>query len=262
MGKLIRVAMVVAAYAAFGAGPVPGQESGGDSPAAAEQTKSVWQKMFGGSAPAEATPVPESPESGLEASYRYSSKVLGMQAKLHKTRAVDIPEVRDYIGLVDARQAGPVELEEFSHLLAQKGFLEIALVYSEEALRLDPDNAEYWTNHATIARFMGDYSEAIDSYRKALEIDPGLAFAHYNLGVSYDAKGKYDQAIEEYVKALTIDPSLSNVSVNPQVVNNFTSYAAASLLLYQRRGGNQTLPLIPVDKVDPAESTLEDDPRD
>jgi len=262
MGKLIRLATVVAVCAAFGAGPVPGQESGGDSSAAPEQTKSVWQKMFGGSEPAAATPETESPDSGLEGSYRYSSQVLRMQAKLHKTRAVDIPEVRDYIGLVDARQAGPVELEKFSHLLAQRGFLEIALVYSEEALRLDPDNAQYWTNHATIARFMGDYSEAIDAYKKAIEIDPGLAFAHYNLGVSYDAKGKYDQAIEEYVKALTIDPSLSNVSVNPQVVNNFTSYAAASLLLYQRRGGNQTLPLIPVDEMDPGALTLQDDTLD
>jgi tetratricopeptide (TPR) repeat protein len=108
---------------------------------------------------------------------------------------------------------------------------------------------------------MGDHSKAIDAYRTALKIDPGLAMAHYNLGVSYDATGKYDQAIEEYVKAFTIDPSLAEVSVNPQVVNNY-SLAAASLLLYTRSGGIKALPLIPVGEMDPGELTLEDDTFD
>lgn len=262
MKQLIRMAGVVAVCAGFGTALVLAQESGtGDSATATEPTKSVWKKMFGGAQSATAAPETENPESALESTYTYSSKVQQTQAKLHKTQAVEIPEVRDYIELVDARQAGPPQLEAFSHLLARTGFLELALVYSGEAVRLDRDNAEYWTNHGTIARFMGDLSEAIDAYSKALKIDPGLAVAHYNLGVVYDARGKYDQAIEEYVTAFTIDPSLAEVSVNPQVVNNF-SFAAACMLLYERRGGNQALPLIPVDELDPGALTIEDDTFD
>jgi tetratricopeptide (TPR) repeat protein len=265
MSKLFRMAMVVAVCAGFAPPAVLGQDSGGsEAVAPAEQTEpsqSVWKKMFGGTKPAEAAPEGESPESGVEGSYTYSSKVRQAQAKLHKTQAMEMPEVREYINMVDARQAGPAQLEAFSHLLARNGFLEIGFVYSGEAVRLDRDNPRYWTNHGTIARFMGDHSKAIDAYRTALKIDPGLAMAHYNLGVSYDATGKYDQAIEEYVKAFTIDPSLAEVSVNPQVVNNY-SLAAASLLLYTRSGGIKALPLIPVGEMDPGELTLEDDTFD
>ena len=258
MSKLFRRAIVVALCAGFVVPAVLGQDSGGtESAGPAEPTPSVWKKMFGGVQPAEGAPE----GSGVEGSYTYSSKVRQAQAKLHKTQAVEIPEVRDYIAMVDARQAGPKQLEAFSHLLARSGFLEIAIVYSGEALRLDRDNAGYWTNHGTIARFLGDNSEAIDAYRTALEIDPGLAMAHYNLGVSYDATGKYDEALEEYVKAFTIDPRLAEVAVNPQVVNNY-SLAAASLLLYTRSGGIRALPFIPVSEMEAGELTLQDDTFD
>ena len=191
------------------------------------------------------TPAP-SAEAPLEVSisgYSYSSAVLDTQAKLRKTQAVKNPKVRQYMDLVDAGLADSNDLESFGNFLTERGFLELAVVYSKEALRFDPDNAHFWTNLGTIQRQMGDNSGAIDSYLKAIEIDPGMAIAQYNLGVAYNAKGKYDKALDQYVIAFTIDPSLADASVNPQVVNNYM-LPAASLLLYKRRAGNQSLPLI------------------
>ena len=203
---------------------------------------------------AEETSAP-SAEAPLEVSisgYSYSSAVLDTHAKLRKTQAVKNPKVRQYMDLVDAGLADSNDLESFGNFLTERGFLELAVVYSKEALRFDPDNAHFWTNLGTIQRQMGDDSAAIDSYLKAIAIDPGMAIAQYNLGVSYSAKGKYDKALDQYVIAFTIDPSLADASVNPQVVNNHM-LPAASLLLYKRRAGNQTLPLIDPDQMNAAE---------
>jgi len=131
------------------------------------------------------TPAP-SAEAPLEVSvsgYSYSSAVLDTQAKLRKTQAVKNPKVRQYMDLVDAGLADSNDLESFGNFLTERGFLELAVVYSKEALRFDPDNAHFWTNLGTIQRQMGDDSAAIDSYLKAIAIDPGMAIAQYNLGV-------------------------------------------------------------------------------
>ena len=223
------------------------------------QKKSAWKRMFGGAeGSAKSSSTPEVGVVAVEGAYTYSSATRQMQERLNKTQASTIPEVRTYMLLVDTGQARPRDLHAFAMLLAENGFLEVALVYSAESLRLDPDNAEYWTNHGTMARYTGDIKESIEANKKAIGIDPGLALAHYNLGVSYDARDKYDKAIEEYVKAFTLDPSLADPRVNPQVVNNF-SFAAASLVLYERRGGHQVLPLIPLDETDPGQLPLRDD---
>jgi len=197
-------------------------------------------------------PSAEAPLQVTISGFSYSPAVHDTQAKLRKTQAAKNPKVRQFMDLVDAGLADSTDLETFGNFLAERGFLELAVVYSREALRFDPDNAHYWTNLGTIQRQMGDPSSAIDSYRKAIAIDPGMATAQYNLGVAYDAKGKYDKALDQYVTALTIDPSLADPKVNPQVVNNFL-LPAASLLLYQRRAGNQALPLIDVDEMNPSE---------
>jgi len=197
-------------------------------------------------------PSTEAPLEVTISGFSYSSAVYDTQAKLRKTQAAKNPEVRQYMDLVDAGLADSTDLEMFGNFLAERGFLELAVVYSTEALRFDPDNAHYWTNLGTIQRQMGDNSSAIDAYQKAIAIDPGMAIAHYNLGVAYDAKGKYNKSLDQYVIAFTIDPSLADPKVNPQVVNNLL-LPAASLLLYKRRAGNQALPLIDVDEMNPAE---------
>jgi tetratricopeptide (TPR) repeat protein len=197
-------------------------------------------------------PPAEAPLQVTISGFSYSSTVHDTQAKLRKTQAAENPEVSKYMDLVDAGLADSTDLETFGNFLAERGFLELAAVYSREALRFDPENAHYWTNYGTIQRQMGDNPSAIDAYKKAIAIDPGMAIAQYNLGVAYDAKGKYDKALEQYVIAFTIDPTLADASVNPQVVNNFL-LPAASLLLYKRRAGNQALPLIDVNEMNPAQ---------
>lgn len=263
MSNRFRMAVVFFFFMACSVAAVWAQDPQQGSEDAAEEAmpekKSTWKMMFGGAKGSEKSGAdPDAGVISIVGTYTYSSATQAMQAKLHKTQAAKIPEVRSYVFMVDTGQAGPRDLHAFALLLSQNGFLEVALVYSAETLLLEPDNAQYWTNHGTIARYSGDNKESIKANRKAIELDPGLALAHYNLGVSYDAVDKYDQAIEEYVTAFTLDPSLADPRVNPQVINNF-SYAAASIVLYERRAGHQALPLIPLDEINPGELTLRDD---
>ncbi|MCK4916887.1 MAG: tetratricopeptide repeat protein [Candidatus Omnitrophica bacterium] len=55
---------------------------------------------------------------------------------------------------------------------------------------------------------IGDFSEAIKEYKKALEIDPNNSKIHYNLGVIYAENHDYNSAIKELKEALNGDCSI------------------------------------------------------
>lgn len=53
---------------------------------------------------------------------------------------------------------------------------------------------------------MGNYSEAIMAYDKAIEVNPQNAEVWYNKGTSLDSLGKYEEAVEAYEKSNKIEP--------------------------------------------------------
>src|SRR5215469_11013199 len=61
---------------------------------------------------------------------------------------------------------------------------------------------------------VGNYSQAIQYYDKALAIDPHYVKALTNKGVALDNLGNYAGAIEYYDKALAIDPHYINALYN------------------------------------------------
>jgi len=73
-----------------------------------------------------------------------------------------------------------------------------------EAVRLDPDNANF---HNTLGVLLVDLrrpSEAEEEFRKAIALDGGYAEAHHNLGLALAEQGRYDLAIEAYRRALSL----------------------------------------------------------
>lgn len=56
-------------------------------------------------------------------------------------------------------------------------------------------------------REMGHYSEAIDSYNKAIIADPNWAFPYYGIGWSYELSGDDDNALNYYNKGIEVDQS-------------------------------------------------------
>jgi len=95
-----------------------------------------------------------------------------------------------------------------------------ALDYLNEAQKISPNKAEYYTAEGQVYDQLDEEEKAIKNYEKALELDPDSYMAHFNLGVIYFNRGvelenkanstkddaefkKYkEEATEEFKKAL------------------------------------------------------------
>jgi tetratricopeptide (TPR) repeat protein len=55
----------------------------------------------------------------------------------------------------------------------------------------------------------GEYTAAIQAFKRAIKSNPNHAMAYNNMAYSYRKLGKYDEAIPLYEKALKIDPNLA-----------------------------------------------------
>jgi tetratricopeptide (TPR) repeat protein len=64
------------------------------------------------------------------------------------------------------------ELLRKGNELLIRSLFEQALSCFEQALLLDPKNAELWNQKGVALRSLGRYDEAIECFNKALEIDP------------------------------------------------------------------------------------------
>ena len=74
-----------------------------------------------------------------------------------------------------------------------------AMVYINEAIRQEPNQAQFYDLKGKILEFKKDIPAALENYKKATEIDPGYADAWANIGVLY-----YNAAVEEQDKATQI----------------------------------------------------------
>ncbi|HIA19543.1 MAG TPA: tetratricopeptide repeat protein, partial [Planctomycetaceae bacterium] len=75
-----------------------------------------------------------------------------------------------------------------------------------EAIRIDPDDADAYNNRGIAYINMGEVSRAIADYNEAIRINPDYALAYYNRGHAYGEKKEYDKAIADYSDAIRINP--------------------------------------------------------
>ena len=81
-----------------------------------------------------------------------------------------------------------------------------AKAYFQQALRFKPDLTAAWANLGKISELEGDFSQAIDSYTRALAYDPNSALSYYNRALNYLKLGRIDSARLDLKKCLQIDP--------------------------------------------------------
>jgi lipoprotein NlpI len=81
-----------------------------------------------------------------------------------------------------------------------------AIADYDQAIRLDPKNANVYTNRGNAYRSKGDYDRAIADQDQAIRLDPKYALAYNNRGSAYGSKGDYDRAIADYDQAIRLDP--------------------------------------------------------
>lgn len=128
----------------------------------------------------------------------------------------------------------------------------------EEALRIDPENAEVHSRLAWAYLQAEDFEKAVKTYRRlAEELKPDDCNSYMSLGFAYMRQELTDQAIVAYEKALTLCPDDPNaftqmarayaaagyeteaieayrrgIELNP---NDVASYEALASLLYKRK---------------------------
>jgi tetratricopeptide (TPR) repeat protein len=90
--------------------------------------------------------------------------------------------------------------------LCQQDKNDEAIQAFDEAIEINPQNADTWNNKGTALASLGKYDEAIQAFDEAIELDPKYAYAWYGKGNALVNLGKYDEAIKAYDKAIEINP--------------------------------------------------------
>ena len=86
-------------------------------------------------------------------------------------------------------------------ILINKGrFIEAKNIFSE-ILKQDPKNFSAYNNKGNISFILGNLSDALKSYNKAVELKPDFAEAYNNKGNVLHKLNKKEDAIENYLKA-------------------------------------------------------------
>jgi tetratricopeptide (TPR) repeat protein len=89
-----------------------------------------------------------------------------------------------------------------------------AIADYDEAIRLDPKNADTYVNRGLAYDRKGEHDRAIADYDEAIRLNPKEAPTYYNRGLAYYRKGEHDRAIADYGEAIRLDPKDADTYVN------------------------------------------------
>ena len=112
------------------------------------------------------------------------------------------------MGLIERFRSAASRLQRYKTTAPPEdvGNFEDAVTSYRRALQSDPNAVEVHTNLGNALKNLGQLDAAVASYRSALAINPDFAIAHYNLAVVLCDLGKSDDAIAHYRRALEIEP--------------------------------------------------------
>src|ERR1700722_14931268 len=96
------------------------------------------------------------------------------------------------------------------HLLgviaAQRKNFAAAVDLIDRAIKIQPNNAAFWSNRGNALHELKRLEEAVVSYDRALSIKPDFAEALCNRGTALKELKRLDEALESYDRALAIVP--------------------------------------------------------
>lgn len=105
----------------------------------------------------------------------------------------------------------------------------------EQALAIDPNNYDCTLSLARLFAYTKDYSQAIDTYQKALRLNSRAADAHWELGNIYLAQSQWDNAVQILEACLSLNPhNRDEVLANLGFCYSQKGNQAQARLLYQQ----------------------------
>ena len=117
----------------------------------------------------------------------------------------------------EALQIEPHDAEAHNNLglaLFQKGSVDQAMTHLRKAAQIAPHDATAQNNLGYTLLQKGRVDEAIAHCQQAVQIRPDFAEAHNNLGNALGQKGRVNEAITHFQKALEINPALAEADNN------------------------------------------------
>jgi tetratricopeptide (TPR) repeat protein len=135
----------------------------------------------------------------------------GVEGWMLKEQAV---RVQDAVGYFTQRIQANVEdtfaLAHRGRAWKEQGKSAEALQDLNEAIRLNPYTAPWFSSRGMVYEQLQDYDQAIRDYSDAVRLDPNDVRNYNNRGFAHKAKKAYDQAIGDHSMAIRLDPSLSD----------------------------------------------------
>lgn len=83
-----------------------------------------------------------------------------------------------------------------------------------EAIRVNPKNAQAWTDRGVQFRIKKEFKRAIEDHTRAIELDRNHKDAWFNRGNVYLEIGEKERAIADYRQALKINPRDEDARAN------------------------------------------------
>jgi tetratricopeptide (TPR) repeat protein len=96
-------------------------------------------------------------------------------------------------------------------LLIGQGRFDEAIVQLQQALQMEPSNAEAHANLGNVFAYQKKHDEAIAMYRHAVRLKPDLFAAHYILGIALHEKTEFVEAENHFRHALRLNPQNAEV---------------------------------------------------
>lgn len=104
-----------------------------------------------------------------------------------------------------------LEMIERSQQLVDSGKFAQAKALLAQLIREQPDFAEAWNRRAFLYYSLGDYQNSLADCQMVLRLIPVHFGALHGMGLCYAAMGQYSEAIKAFHRALEIQPySLAN----------------------------------------------------
>jgi tetratricopeptide (TPR) repeat protein len=141
--------------------------------------------------------------------------LLGLVLKKQKR----LPEAREALEQsARAAQKNPQILNSLANLLGDMGEHDAAIRAYQASLKLDPDNAQCWTNLGLTALDADDAALAGRAFGRALQQDPKAGAAWCGLGLAHKQAGALEDAVAAFEKALAISPADDRSRYNLAIV--------------------------------------------
>ncbi len=157
-----------------------------------------------------------------------------------RTGAAKVPARDQLVALVNLYRSGQIEeavlscrkllstypqsttvINVLGAALQVQGKFDEALRAFEEAIRLEPNFAEYYCNRGNAQKQLGQWENAFASYDKAIQLKPDYADAHCNLGNGMMELGRVDEAVTSFERAILLKPGLAGAHRNLSILKTY-----------------------------------------